>query len=292
MAGITSQQSMQLLGCVDRIPQFRTLGVGFIGNGMCQVLREPAMPAGLRTWIIFKDAEAENGALSGGPNGPAPVAQTARNLSVQRDPKLAKELLGMGLNCATAVIAGIATAGSAAAAPVTAGASTVVTVLLWSGSVASAAQCGVSTGRVLNEIFDPTANDLLDSESWYQATSNSLDAISVAGGLASLGQAAKAAIRLSQTTGRPLVQVLRGMSRAERKHLAQDLARYSGQAATRRQFIRLARQGKIPKVIRQEAINQAVLNQMLSSIEAGISLIGSGMNGTVRSLIVYFVEDE
>jgi hypothetical protein len=292
MAGLTSQQSVQFLSCVDRIPQFRSLGVGYIGNGLCQVLREPKMPPGLRTWIIFKDADLGNASLASGGNEPAAVAPSAGKMPAQRDSKLAAELLGMGLSCGTAVLAGIATAGSAAAAPVTAGTSTAITVLLWSGSVASAAQCGVSTGRVLNEIFDPTANDLLDSESWYQAASNTLDAISVAGGTASLGQAAKAAIRLSRTTGRPLAQILRGMTRAERKRLAQDLARYAGQAPTRRQFIRLARQGKLPKVIRQDAIDRAVLEQMLSSIEAGISLIGSGTSGTLRSLLVYFVEDD
>jgi hypothetical protein len=266
MAGLTQKQSKDLVGRLDRIQALRGIGIGFVGQGMCQVLRKPSMPRGLNTWIILQELTQEQteSFSTGGTAGERK----------KRESRLGFELLQMGLSCGATVLAGIAAAGSAVAAPVTAG------------------QCGISSGRVVNEIFDPGANDYLDSQAWFEATSNALDAISIAGGVASLGQAAQAIIRLSRASGKPIGQVLKGLSRAERKRLAQDLARYSGKAPTRRQFIRLARQGKLPKIIRREAISRSILNESLNSISTGLSMIGSGTSGVIHGLIMYFVEED
>jgi hypothetical protein len=284
MAGLTQKQSKDLVGRLDRIQALRGIGIGFVGQGMCQVLRKPSMPRGLNTWIILQELTQEQteSFSTGGTAGERK----------KRESRLGFELLQMGLSCGATVLAGIAAAGSAVAAPVTAGTSGAVTVLAYSGAVATAAQCGISSGRVVNEIFDPGANDYLDSQAWFEATSNALDAISIAGGVASLGQAAQAIIRLSRASGKPIGQVLKGLSRAERKRLAQDLARYSGKAPTRRQFIRLARQGKLPKIIRREAISRSILNESLNSISTGLSMIGSGTSGVIHGLIMYFVEED
>ena len=90
----------------------------------------------------------------------------------------------MGLSCGAAVLAGAASASGVAAAPVTGGASLAVTVLTWAGAVATAAQCGIATGRVINELVDPRANDILDSEVWVQRSTQILDAVSLVGGTA------------------------------------------------------------------------------------------------------------
>jgi len=284
MAGLTQKQAKELVSRLDRIQALRGTGVGFVGLSMCQTLREPSMPPGLRTWIVLQEATPEQAvSFSSG---------VTQNQAKERESKLGFELFQMGLSCGATVVAGFVSAGAAAAAPVTGGASGVVSVLVFSGAVATASQCGISSGRVINEIFDPAANDYLDSLAWFEATSNTLDAISIAGGFASLGQAAQAAIRLSRSSGKSISQVVKGLSRAERKRLAQDLAKYSGKAPTRKQFIRLARQGKLPKIIRRQAISQAVLNESLNAVGAGLSMIGSGTSGNIHGLIMYFVEED
>jgi hypothetical protein len=279
MPSLTEQDRQKLIAAIDRNPAFRTTGVAFIGRGMSQIVRQSSMPAGLQTWIVLKEEEVQQPAS-------APPPQPTSS-------SLLRELLNMGLSCGATFFAGVATLGAAKAAPLTAGTSLGVSVVIWSGALATAAQCGIAMGRVINEIFEPGSNEsYLDSEEWYQYASTTLDAISVAGGVASLGEAAKAAMRLSRSTGRPLLQVLRHMSRAERKRLAQDLARYSGQAPTRRMFIRLAREGKIPKIFTRQQVTQAMINELLNSISSNLTFAGSANAGVIRQVAVYFVEDE
>jgi hypothetical protein len=174
----------------------------------------------------------------------------------------------------------------------TAGSSLTVTVLSWSALVASSTQCALGTWRVFNEWFDPDQNDELDSNWWYRITSDTLDAVAVAGGLACLGQAAQAALRLSRTSGRPLGQILRGMTRPKRKRLAKDLAHYAGEASTRRQFIRLARQGAVRSIFSRQEVNKAVINQLLNSVSSGLTLGGSGAYGVFCQITVHLVEEK
>ena len=279
MGMLTEQQSRRILAELDRVPPTQSLGVAFEGRGQCRVLRNPAMPPGLRTWIVLK--ESDDG-----------FASSARSQEIiPRESHIGRELANMGLSCGSAVLAGFAVAGGVGAAPVTAGASTAISVLTWSATVASGLQCLNSGWRVFNEVFNPSINDGLDSEKWYTVTSDVLDAISVAGGIAGLGQAAQAAIRLSRTSGRPLMEILKGMNRAERKRLAQDLARYAGDAQTRSQFIQLAREGRVPSVFTRAQVEKAIISKTLDSIGNGMSLTGSAAFGVVRKVSVHFVDE-
>ena len=272
-AGLSVQQQQKLLAALDRICALKGTGVAFVGRGMSQIVRPAAMPSGLQTWIVLVEEE-----------GVAPRGST-------RPSKLGEEFLKFGLSCGATVLAGVAVAGSAAAAPLTAGTSSAVTVLSWGAAVASSAQCGVSAGRLINEVFEPQNNDWLDSQTWFETADNLLDGVSAVGGLTALGQTAQAAIRLSKTSGRPLKEILKGMDRAQRKRLAQDLARYSGEAPTRRTFVRLAREGKIPKIFTSEQVKAGVVKQTLEAIGAGLDLANSAAFGVINKVAVYFVEE-
>jgi len=202
MPGLSQSESRQIVAAIERIRPLRGAGIGFEGRGMSQVLRYPDTPPGFQTWIILRERQLP--VPSSGP--PAPPTQA--------ESQLGWELLNMGLSCGAMVAAGAASASGVAAAPVTGGASLAITVLTWAGAVATAAQCGIATGRVINELIDPRANDILDSDPWVQRTTQIIDVVSVAGGVASLGQAAQAAVRLSRASGRPLRQIIQGMNRA------------------------------------------------------------------------------
>jgi hypothetical protein len=279
MTMLTELQARRIAAEVNHIQPIQQLGIVFEGQGQCRLIRESDMPVGLRTWIVLKEIDD-------------PVATAGTPKTIPRDSHVGRELVNLGLSCGSAVLSGLAVAGGVGAAPLTAGASTTLTVLAWSSLVAGSVQCANSGWRVFNELVDPSKNDQLDSQRWYVVTSDILDAVSVAGGIAGLGQAAQAAIRLGRTSGRPLTQILRGMTRAERKRLAQDVAKYAGDATTRRQFIRLARQGRVPKVFTRTQVQSAVLSQTLNSIGNGLSLAGSGAFGVIRKVAVYYVEEQ
>lgn len=233
MSGLSSEDKDALLRALDQHHLFRSMGVGFVGQDMCQVIRKPTMPQGLQTWIVL---EEDDGLLFTPEFQPPPITSEKKS-------QLGRELLNLGISCGAATLAGFAMAGTAGAAPITAGGSTVVTAIIWAGSAATFAQCGVSTVRVYSALFDPRINAYFDSSDWYRYTSNFLDAVSAAGGVATLGRVARTVIRLGGGSSRP---ILRSMSRADRKLLARELAKYTHQAHTRKQFIRLAKAGKLP----------------------------------------------
>jgi hypothetical protein len=265
------------------MPEFYGAGVAYLGDGTCQVIRESVHASGLKTYIILE----EQGPVAGGPAAAPPPSPAA-----SRWRRLLPEVAGMGLNCTGAVLTGIATAGEAAAAPLTAGATAPLVWLTGAAAVATSAQCGLSIGRVINAAVDPGSNDLLDSEDWYQTTSTVLDAVAVAGAVASLGQAAQAAIRLQRASGRPFREILGGINRAERKRLAEDLARYSGQAQTRHQFLSLVREGRLPRVFNSQQVTQALRNQLLNSLSSALSLGTSASGGVVRRISVDVVQEQ
>jgi hypothetical protein len=279
MAIFTEQQKSQILAEIDRIQGLRGLGIAFDGRGQCQVLRQSPMPVGLRTWVVLEETDDND------------AAALASQLPSYRESHVGREFVNVALSCGSAGFAVLAVAGSAGAALLTSGSSLTFTVLSWSALFASSIQCRIAEWRLFNEWFDPNSNDELDSQRWYQITSDVLDGVVIAGGIAALGQAAQAAVRLGRVSGRSLMQILRGMTRAERKRLAEDVARYAGDARTRHQFIRLAREGRIPSIFSHQQVNRAVTTQLLSAISSGLSLGGSGAFGLLHTVRMHIVED-
>ena len=287
---LTNAQKAALFRAIDAVPEFSGMGVGYVGDGQCTVLRDSNHPTGLSTFLILE--ETTESVIPAGPAPPRPQAPPPNF-------PLWSEVFGAGLNCMGAVLSGVAIAGEATAAPVTGGTSLALVYVTSAAAVASSAQCGVSVGRVLNAVFDPQANQILDSAAWYQVTGDVLDGISLAGSVASLGQAAQACIRLKQASGRPFREILKGMSRAERKRLAEDIAKYTGEATTRHQFIQLTRAGVIPKIFSNKAVTQALRNQLLNTVSSALGVGGSALppnvsstSGLVHKFIVHLMQEK
>ena len=272
MSAFTTQMQSELLYAINQIPELNDFGIGWVAMGRCEVLRKPVMPEGFQSWVIFKEEPEQDPATESAP---------------KNDSNFVSELVDMGISCGGAILAGSVAVAGAGAAPLTAGTSLAVTALSYAASVAAAAQCGISAGRVLNEILAPSSNDILDSNEWVQRSSQVLDVITLAGGVASMGQAMKSTLRMSRTSSRPLKKILQGMNRGERKQLAKDLARYSGDATTRRQFIKLARAGKIPKVFTRKEVKKAVIERLLDTASGLLSIFGSSRSGVIH---IYFTE--
>lgn len=93
---------------VDRIPELRGAGVGYLGDGACEVVRLPQHRSGLSTFVILQEDELPP-SERGSPGGVPP-------------PDVRVELVGLGLNCAGAVLSWAALLGETAAVPLTGGA--------------------------------------------------------------------------------------------------------------------------------------------------------------------------
>jgi len=173
---LTERQKQLLFEEIDRVPTFRGVGVAFVGEGQCRLLRKQAMPEGLRTWIVLQEEEEE--VRVAWPSQPAPPP---------RERHIGRELANMGVSCVSAGLAGVAEFGTVGAAPVTGGASLVASVLTWTTLVTSTLQCANGSWRLFNEIFNPEMNDALDSSEWYQFASDVIDAAADACAIGSLG---------------------------------------------------------------------------------------------------------
>lgn len=116
------------------------------------------------------------------PTYPMSADSYAKELkSLSRESKLASELIGASLSCASAVLGWVVVFGSVGAIPISGGTSAAITYLGYGAATASTLQCMVGIGRSGAEHFSPNNLDELDSLAWYQNTSKALDYISLVG---------------------------------------------------------------------------------------------------------------
>jgi hypothetical protein len=128
-------------------------------------------------------------------------------------------MIGAGLSCGLAVVSGIGVLGGAAAEVPTAGASTVIVVLAWTGFVTSGIQCVNGVVRAAEAIHNPASNSLQqwDTNKIYSTSILIVDAVGVVSGLASLPFATRNLLAvLERRGGMVTAERLAAMSRAER----------------------------------------------------------------------------
>jgi hypothetical protein len=323
MASLNDQQRRALVAAVDAQPALNgQTGVAFIGLGASSILRQPLTPPGLQTWVVFRLEETDSSGT--GPSGSHArgvegftatgydVAGVAKAPPISRgggapdESAIGRELLSLGLNCGGAVLAGVVTLGTAAAAPATGFTSLLVVKLPAAAAVAAAASCGLSIGRVFNEIandplgrphlderIDAGSNESLDRWAPYRYGSLALDAVQVASGVASLGSAARAAVHLGRAKGGQswFGLVRDGMSRSGRERLRFATANKRDLPAiwSRQELKQLAKQGKIPHVLTATQVSRSMVNHLLDSVAASMAFAESLRTGT---LSVFIFNDE
>jgi hypothetical protein len=206
---------------------------------------------------------------------------------VKEDRKRARiigEAVNTTLSCAGAVISWFVVITGSAAIPVSGGLSTAAVVVAYSAAVASTAQCVVGGTRTVMEVQDPSFNDRLDSEEWYQTTMQVLDGVALAGAATS----ALTALRFVNTTraasGKSMREVLRGLNRQERRRLTDELLQMNNPALT--PALRKLRQvaGSMPRRISNTEIRKITLNHIHDAIGAGVSVSGSAYSGNLNLL--------
>lgn len=199
-----------------------------------------------------------------------------------RDGKLLQELLSLGLSCSAATIGWVAVAGSAAAAPVTGGTSLFITYLSTAAAYASSAQCLNAIVRTGMEIGAPETLDVVDSNVWYQRTSVALDAISLAGAATAAAATVRLVLTLRRVTGKSMIEVLKGLSRQERRKLAEEAVRIDNPGLSAGEIRALVRAGAYPKRFSELGVSQSVRKHLLESLSASLDFTGSATGGVVR----------
>jgi hypothetical protein len=272
-----SQLDTALFNAVDSISCLRGAGIGYLDGMSSQVLRNAHLrPLGMELWVVFEEEQVKASLSSVVPS----AAEAKSNWG--------KRFGDLFLNCGGAVLAGAAAATGVAAAPVTGGSSAILTWTSGAAAIAGAAQCGISIGQVTLEFMDPGVNErFLDEEDWFKSTGYVLDGIQLVG-ITSAAPALYSNIgkilKMREVTGRTVPQLLKGLSRQERKLIAKEISRY-GKTMSKKEWKRLVRVGAFPKIFSQQAISATVKSQLLESVGNALGLYSSASAGNIGLIV-------
>lgn len=140
---------------IDRIPELEGVGIAFVGDGACTVLRRSRHRSGLATYVLLKESELDD-------------QEQFPSAGDIPKPNLQIELVSMGLNCAGAVLAWAALGAEGLAAPASGGTSLGLVVLTWSAAISTSVQCGAALVRSTDVLVNQGQwTTWLDSQEFY-----------------------------------------------------------------------------------------------------------------------------
>lgn len=299
--------------------------IGYYGDGVCSMMEAGMVPSSNfgRILAVVEETLGPTGVvvdsalLSTSPTTVPDVPEFASNQS-----RATSELVGAGLSCGFAVIAGIGVIGGAAAEIPTAGASTVLVVVAWVGFATSAVQCVNGIVRSVEAERNPETNSLQqwDNNQIYSTALLIVDIVGVATAVASLPAATKNLLAVLERRGSLLTaQTLSTMNRVERqaamraalaqatrtpegraevlkalrdaglseKQAAQTLA--SGAATTRRAGVALRAITEVTATRLNMQLLGALSGGMTPLVSATPSRLTGSASGSINSVIVHII---
>ncbi|UNM17960.1 NAD synthetase [Pseudomonas sp. ArH3a] len=208
-----------------------------------------------------------------------------------RESELMKEALNTTVACTGVLLSWLVVASGTALMPFTAGASSVISFIGKAAVVASTAQCISGVIRTGSEAAFPEFNDYLDNETWYQAATVVLDGVALLGVATSAMVTVKVVTTTTKVTGKTTRQVLKGLTRQERKKLNDELLRIRDPSLTFKQLKLEKAAGNLPKRISATQIQQATAAHIMDAAAASLSLTSSTISGNVRTLALGVYEE-
>lgn len=205
-----------------------------------------------------------------------------------REARVVKEAVNTTLSCAGAVLGWIVMFSGTIAVPFSGGASLALTVAGYAAATASTAQCGIGLVRTAFEATDPSLNDALDQEAWYQAATPVLDAVSLMGVGASGLTTLKFLQMRKAATGNSWYQLTRSLSRQQRKALTTELLMIKHPTLTAKQLKLRQSAGELVKRFTPTQISHSTQTLIKDSLGGFIGLAGSG---TVQGMAVGLYEE-
>lgn len=198
-----------------------------------------------------------------------------------RESRLVFEAINTSLSCGAAVLGWIVVLSGSVAIPFTAGVSSFVVAAGVSAAIASSAQCVIGSIRTFNEHYRPGKNDQMDDADWYNTVTPILDGVSMIG----VGTSTLTTVRLlkaaRQSLGKSWFELLRGLSRQERKKLTNELLALRDPSLTAKVLKLKQRAGVIPKSYSAGQIRHATFTQLKDVLGGILGVAGSYQNGHV-----------
>jgi hypothetical protein len=203
-------------------------------------------------------------------------------IAERRESKFYQELTNVGVGCGTAIAGWAMTAAFGAATPLTGGSSLFVAQMSAVAGYAGAISCANSGMRLASEAWAPEWNDWLDQSWIYTGVTNALDAIGLMGGVVATATTIKLVLHLSRTTSKSMFQILKGLSRQQRKTLMEELIRANNPGISNAMMKAIMRTGKIPKRFTPLQIEHSVKKQLGEALSALLGFGGSAYDGLVN----------
>jgi hypothetical protein len=195
----------------------------------------------------------------------------------------ALEATSAAVACGAAVLGWAVVISSGATAIPSAGATSVITVLAYSASVASSVQC--ATG-VVRTIAAASGGDeglaWLDSQAWYNHTTTALDLVSLTGAGAAAAGTIKTLKLLKAAGNTSVLQALKQMARHERKRLTEALIRSFHPGISNAAVKAFIRAGVYPARYSSVEVSHFLRIQLLDAVGATLTFSGSALSGTIR----------
>jgi hypothetical protein len=287
----------RLTQAVDQVPDLKGAGIAYIGEQQCTVIRESDHMSGFRTYVVFQ--EIDGVAFSVAPSASTNVTtKDTQPNPAQISSTVGAELKSAALNCGGVVVSALVAGSSAVAIPVSAGFSSVPLAIASSAFVATSLRCGLSVGRLINATHDSQLNRVIDNSEWYPVVSTVIEAIDVVDATHSGLKTIAKYRALRKATSKSMLELIKGAPREDRKRIAEEMAKFTGDATSRRSFLRLARQGKLPKLYEVKEIRKEILKGLLEAAQSGKTIADSlspggqgNKRGVVNELVVHIMQE-
>lgn len=262
---------------IDAVPELAGMGVSFMDKDLRVVKLREASSSSNRG-LLLRELEKESDA--------------AKFSAMQntRESHLLKESINTALSCSGAALSWIVIVLGGASIPLTGGASAALVVVGYSAAVASTVQCGVSGYRAVNEMQNPAQNDYLDSQEWYGYTTKALDGIALFGAASSAVATLKVLNLMKTGSSRSIPAILKGLDRAERKRLTEEIIRMNNPGISNGELKALVRSGQAPARYGSAQISEALSLQIKDALSATLTIVGSTFDGDIKAIVVGIYE--
>lgn len=208
-----------------------------------------------------------------------------------RESELIGEVLNTAVTCTGALLSWVLISSGIMFMPFTGGASAVIAFVGKAAAVASSVQCISGVVRTAYEVYSPQSNDELNNNAWYEAAMIVLDGVALLGVATSALSTVKAVNTVTRVSGKPLWQVLRGLSRQERVKLNNELLSIRDPRLTTK-LLKLERAaGRAPKRISAAEVQQSTVNHMRDALAATASFSSSVLSGNINTLAIGIYEE-
>ncbi|MDR0212064.1 MAG: NAD synthetase [Pseudomonas putida] len=269
----------RLFAVIDADPALIGAGVVYIDAqyNIVNLRRFQAVCSVVPKWLVIQEVRQ-------------PVTARAYVENIQRDarePEMFAEIANMGLACTGAALSVLIIVAGGVTSTFSGGVATPIVYLGFAGAGAALLQCAVGVGRVYSELGGATQDDAWFHEEWFEIVSQLLDTIA----LLAVGVAGANMIRYLQvrksSTGIGWSQLLRPLSRQQRKALNDELLRVRHPSLTNKQLKLAQRIGRKKKRLTPAELSQATLAMIRESLASGLTVIGSS---SVQSIAVSIME--